>query len=206
MTYFSIKEIFASLVASMFLGTAFGLIYSAVSEISDSVKRLVFIFPNIKKLSSGFSLKEARRLSKERKKGKSKRVGAHISEFVLFFIFGIAFIIAIYIYLDGVFRVYMLFCVSFFGVCSKKIVWDKFSYLYKKIFDMIYAVLLTILTLLYMPFFLIFGIIVKILRKILRPVKICFMRKKSARNMSKKIKYCEKMYEYDKRISLTKYF
>jgi lipopolysaccharide/colanic/teichoic acid biosynthesis glycosyltransferase len=205
MTYFSIKEIFASLVASVFLGTAFGLIYSAVSEISDSVKRLVFIFPNIKKLSSNFSFKEARRLSKERK-SKSKRVGAHISEFVLFLIFGIAFIIAIYIYLDGVFRVYMLLGVSFVGVCSKKIVWDKFSYLYKKIFDIIYAVLLTILTLLYMPFFLIFGIIVKILRKILRPVKICFMRNKSARNMSKKIKYCEKMYEYDKRISLTKYF
>ena len=105
MIFFTVREVLLSVIIFSASGFAFGALYMASGAIFSSIFETVLIIPRaFKSISSvRFGKRQKRRLNKTH-----GAIFESFFDFLIFFIFGVFYIVICYFALDGVFRLYSL--------------------------------------------------------------------------------------------------
>lgn len=194
MKFFTAAEIFNSFFFSILLGIISGCIYKSSVCILCALKKTVLIPWDALKVSSAFSTREVKRISQSRDNIKLTILGKNIFEGILFSLFGLSIILIIYIFLDGVFRFYIILTVVIFFVISVKTIAKGFGKAFTKTYDKFYIIELFIMALFLLPTTKVSVLIFNVILKLISPIKIKLKIKKSLQIQKRKIKETIKLY------------
>lgn len=194
MNFFTEAEIFYSLFYSVLLGVLYGCIYKSSVCILCVFKKTILIPFDALMLSSNFSFVKAKEKAKFRNKLTLTMLEKNIFEGILFSLFGLSIILIIYVFLDGVFRFYIILTVVIFFIISAKTIAKGFESILTKINDKLYAIELYIIAIFLLPFTKAILFIFNIILKLTAPIKIKLKIKKSLHIKKRKIKETAKLY------------
>lgn len=158
MIYFTTFEIIRSIIAAGSLGLFFGCFFSAAENTLASLKLLFALPYESYRLSKNYALLKEKRIA-PRKKSPLTKIARNVFEFFFFLLFGIAYIALVYVFLDGVFRIYFTLITIFTFFVGKRFLGAPFCKIYDLLFRGIYLVLMISLSFIYIPLSFIFGII-----------------------------------------------
>ena len=192
MRFFTVYEIFKSIILSVFAGFLFGGLYCVSENIFTSIKKTILIIPHSIKLLSDFSLQKAKMYIRKEKKVKLNIVTKNIFEAIIFLVIGIFTIILFYISLDGIVRIYVILITATFFLITKKFIGKFFSFVFERIFGVIYSILLIPVCVLLFPIYKILGLTKKLIVKMLAPIK-SYIEKNHSKNLVQR-----KLFEIEK--------
>lgn len=187
MKFFSAVEILNSLFFSIIFGIISGCIYKSSVCIMCAIKKTILIPFDSLRLSGVFSLNKVINKCKNRKSVKLTLIEENIFEAILFSLFGLSTIFIIYIFLDGVFRFYIILTVVIFFIISVKTIAKWFEYVFEKIYGKIYFFELLIFSTLLFPIIKVFSFVYYKIIKITAPLKMKYKISKSLCIEKKKI-------------------
>ena len=187
MKFFSAVEILNSLFFSMFFGIISGCIYKSSVFIMCAIKKTFLIPFDSFKLSCDFSLNKVKYKWNTRSKLKLNLIEKIIFEAILFSIFGLSTLFIIYIFLDGVFRFYIILTVVIFFIISVKTIAKWGGIVFEKIYGKIYFIELLFFSSILLPITKVLLFIYTKLAKITAPIKIKYKISKSICIEKKKI-------------------
>ena len=171
MKFFTSFEIFRAVFLSAITGLIFGAVYIASERIIFWIHRIIYLVPNTIKSIPQFSLSEIIRKNKNKPAVKYSQISKNIHEGILFFLFGLAFILLLYIALDGLFRLYVLLIVVIFSLISVKSIGKLIARSLECFFSAVYAFLYRLLLVIFYPFYRLLSRILKLIRRACIPIK-----------------------------------
>jgi len=171
MKFFSAAEFLNSLIFSMFFGIVSGCIYKSSVFIICAIKKTFLIPFDSFKLSCNFSLNKVKLKWNTRRNLKLNLIEKNIFEAILFSIFGLSILFIIYIFLDGVFRFYIILTVVIFFIISVKTISKWVANVFEKIYEKIYFIELLLFSSILLPITKIFLFIYNKAEKITAPIK-----------------------------------
>ena len=184
MIFFSYSEIISAIVASATLGILSGGIYKSFLIILFVAIDIIKILPRV------FRHAPLAALNNFNLKGEigSKKLTKNISDFFFFALIGLIYILLSYIYLDGVFRLYMLFFFLVGFLTAHKTLSVIFEYILIRALGLIYKVLFFMLYVLLFPLNMIIHALIRILAPIMLKLSKMHSMRKSQKILSLKMK------------------
>ncbi len=192
MKFFTVAEILNSVFLSAFSGVIFGCVYECFEAILSCTRKILNIFYDVIRVLPLFSRKNVNNIIKNKECVKASAFTGNLYEGTFFFIFGIFFILLLYITLDGIFRVYILATVLIFFVLSKRYLGAPAAKAINKILNSVYTVVFWSVLILFIPPFKLFRLIKGAYMKIASPIKLRKLKKHSKKLISKKISEIQK--------------
>ena len=196
MKFFTTSEIFRSVIFAVLSGTLFGCIYKSSESLIFSLKKTLFLLIDSFDLSSNFTISKFKEIKSKRRSLKMSVLAKNIFEGIMFSLFGIATLLVLYICLDGIFRLYIIFITIIFFLLSQKTIAQYFSRIIEIIFNKVYSLLLFLLSLILIPFSKIIKVLKQMIKRIILPIKLKLKRERSLYLVKKKIKEIDLIFLY----------
>ncbi|MBE6643893.1 MAG: hypothetical protein E7612_00780 [Ruminococcaceae bacterium] len=188
MKFFTVYEIFISIILSAATGFLYGGFFCASENILIFLKKIISIFH----ISiSVISKKEEKRFLErifEYRKFNLTVIERTVLDFLFFTLFGVGFIILSYVTLDGYIRLYLIFLTLLFFFISCKFFRKIFVVVFDRILGIIYNIFLLCVSIALFPLYKLLKFIFNFIKKIARPIKRICMLKRSNRLVKKKLK------------------
>ena len=192
MIYFTGFEILKSVIAAVVLGLIFGCFFAATENTLMSLKLLLKLPLDSYALSKDFSLCKEK-LNATRHLPNLSKITRNIFEFCFFLAFGITFIIALYLFLDGIPRLYFVAICVFCFFIGKRMLGKLFCRLYDSLFTLLYFSLLLTLSVFLIPLTYLYSFTKKLIKTITSPIVRHYEKLHSNHLINKKIKEISKI-------------
>lgn len=169
MKFFTFYEIINSLLAAAVYGILCGCLYRASACILTLAVKTLGIPRDIALIFRKLSLKHSFYLSRQNPKLTYSKIWTNLFDFITFLLFGIGLVFLYYVFLDGVFRIYVLLAVALGFLLAKSTVGKYFSIALRTLYSYVYCILLLFLGVFLLPFKRLFEYISKLARHIFTP-------------------------------------
>ena len=187
MKFFTVYEIFISILFSALSGILFGGFYCASERIFVFLKEMFFSFPYAVRLLPDISIKNILGNVKNRKKIGLAGIEKNLFEAVLFFTFGISMILISYVALDGYIRLYIFIVTALFFILTQKYIGKMFSLVFDRIFGTIYFITILFVSVLLWPLYKLLNKLTPLFKRLVNPIIYRIRKKRSAHILRAKL-------------------
>lgn len=196
MKFFTGIEFLRSIIITSTAAFALGCIYKMAHALLLAVCRTVLILYHV---CVAIRNRKTRKLHESIKELESfnisiKGLSLNVFEGVLFTLFGIVFIILLYVALDGVFRFYVFVLFASFFILAANTLGEGAATLFNMIFQKVYALFFILVYVTVLPLYLLIEKALKLISKMLLPLKKRRLNTVSLKVRDRKIKEIEKTF------------
>lgn len=166
MKFFTVQEIIKSILFSFITGVGFGCIYSASEVVFSSIRKIIYSLPAVFHSIPVFSKSFVETVVKQKSSTKFSRLSENIRDAIIFTFFGAVTLILMYLILDGIFRIYVIFILIAGFILSQKTIGSLFCRAFDFLFRFVYKILIYIEYLFLYPFYNVYSVIRALVKKI----------------------------------------